>query len=204
VGALVSAEGQTAAELIARLRREILAPAPGLVDKLKAEVWRGIESQPRLAAPEPPDDPYGVKSKFGRPSTEETRTWGNKTSLQLQLVATQTVQAQTTQLVHVARRVPCTFSLQTILTLGPQNWSGEAVPTWFFVLAITIGVGQATDVLFRPIAFTSLQNSEQLTDFVQLPAHAIQSYLIVVCNDVANTGLHTIQVSQFAAPVTAL
>jgi hypothetical protein len=202
-----------------------------IVDELQQEAFgrkgvgyrldKLIASLDRLAAiarsgptmfSEGPDNVPGVKAHFLAPSEEDTRTWGNSTTLSF--VGASIGEAfvfPSTQLLHVSRKRPTTFLVTTIVILG-NGWAGEGVG-WNLFNTIIVGVGQTQAPVQRVLPLDPLIASLPLTagriaqvvDFVEVPANALQCN--VALSDTlgipVNPGPHDVLVTVLAAPIYA-
>lgn len=165
-------------------------------------------SHPR-AAPAPAgvvhghsDDAYGVTGHFLRPGTEETRTWGNSVQLLIPVVLVvgppiPFIGPSTTQLVHVSRRHPTTFSVFSVVDFGPI-----VATTLTIEIDHTIGVGSAQRTIRRIIPVVPIPGG-QVTDFVQYPVNALQGQIKISGTYTGPPTSLAFQLSMFAAPVMA-
>lgn len=161
---------------------------------------------------EGPDEVPGVKARFLKPSEEDTRTWGNSTSLSFVGSAVgELVNYPSTQLLHVSRKRPTTFLVTTVVVLG-NGWQGESTG-WTVFNTIIAGVGQTQAPVQRTlpldplIAALPLQYAGQISqvvDSVQLPANALQCNLTLASTQgPINDGPHDVLVTVIAAPIYA-
>jgi hypothetical protein len=129
---------------------------------------------------------YSADSKFGRAkeTEENTLTWG---ATQQIIVTAGEANQSTTQLVHVHRKRPTTYTIAVQLTLG-ANWSGQPAGDLILTIANIIGVGQAKCNLLR--TFTVL-------------AANVASFLSAV-NEVYTVPGTALQCTAMLSPVNAL
>ena len=188
---------------IEALRREV-EEGFDLGEYLERGPARGAAQQP--PARFDPNDAYGVRAEFGKPTNEDTRTWGNTTFIPSPpstfITAHDTsYEIQTTQLIHVSRRRPTSFNILTVLTLGAigsGNWAGENPVT--FTIQYIVGVGQTQVAFNRVITIATPSDGLQIINTDQYPLNSLQT----ACNlsGVANIdGAKFAAITQMCAPV---
>lgn len=158
-------------------------------------------------------DPYaalGVRAEFGKPTDEDTRTWGNSTVLIFQTLAFgHFTPVSTPQLIHVARRRPTSFNVLTVITLGnvgpdgaaAGGWTGEG--PWTLNANFFVGVGQASVAFSISIPIPTPTDGQQIVSTDQFPLNAIQSNCTLFPNSGSPTltAKKNVTIAQLAAPV---
>lgn len=185
---------------IEALRREV-EEGFDLGDYLERGPARGAAQQP--PARFDPNGAYGVRAEFGKPTNEDTRTWGNTAFLPTPPALFNTIHdnpfdIQTTQLIHVSRRRPTSFNILTVLTLGGANWTGEN--EWTLTIQYIVGVGQTQTAFNRVITIATPTDGLQIVNTDQYPLNSLQT----ACNlgGVAGiTGAKSATITQMCAPV---
>lgn len=187
------------------LRREAVAADRGfeLAEYLEREGIREFQSTLREEAERnsyDPEEAKGVHSTFLRSTEEDTRTWGNTSALNFTPAVGDVVAKVSTQLIHVSRRRPTTWTILTTLNLG-NGWTGEGA--WALVLSYTLGVGQANTTVLKPIAIAvPASGAQAVVNTDTVPAHAIQA--TATLRGVAVNGvLHETMLTMLAAPIYA-
>jgi hypothetical protein len=168
-------------------------------DRPGADPFQGLQNAPEGFDFTGKKGAYGAHASFLAPTEEDTRTWGNSQAICFDVKSFYLREQVSTQLVHVARRRPTTFTIKTILTFQ-QGWAGEG--PWNLVLSYTLGVGQTQDTITKTIAIPAPAVGLQVVDTDTLPANAIQAKGALVGAPTV-LGRHSALLSQFAAPVYA-
>lgn len=139
---------------------------------------------------------YPSRAAFLTESDEDTKMWGDTTSLTF--TGPELVNITSPQLVHVKRKRPATFQTLVTINLG-QGWTAEG--SFTFAIAYIVGVGQAQTALVIPITIASPANGAQVFDARQLPVTALQIQVAMAGNS-SISGPHDAQVTALVAPVT--
>lgn len=126
-------------------------------------------------APMMPGQAYSAESKFGlkKETDELTLTWG--ATQQIIVLAGEPAQP-TTQLVHVHRKRPTTYTVAVQLTLG-ANWTGQPPGNLVLLVSNIIGVGQAQCTLlqtFIVLAANVVTGASVVNQVYTVPATALQ------------------------------
>jgi hypothetical protein len=164
---------------------------------------RSLEEEPsRTGRAFDPHAALGIRAEFGKPTDEDTRTWGNAANLTIATIALGHFDSvPTQQLIHVARRRPTSFNILTVITLG-MGWTGETASNWVVNILYTIGVGQTQATFAVPVTIVSPANNTQIIQRDQFPANAINAYCVLSSTgSPALSGQKNLIISQFAAPV---
>jgi hypothetical protein len=154
--------------------------------------------KPGGPAPFDPHDTYGVRAEFGKPTDEDTRTWGN--SQIIQFVATpENLTLPTVQLIHVARRRPTSFNIITVVTFG-QGWLGTADACDLNIIYI-MGVGQTSISFINTLTIADPEPGSSFFHVDQFPLNAVQTQAQILVHPTNTGATYVTQVAQLAAPV---
>lgn len=159
-------------ELLAILRGEGGAVR---IDAEPRHVAKGGSIRGGYRAPMLPGKAYSAESKFGakKETDEYTLTWG--ATQQIVVLAGEATQP-TTQLVHVHRKRPTSYTVAVQLTLG-ANWNGQPPGDLILTISNFIGVGQAQCNLLRTftvLAAAVATGASVVNEVYTVPATALQ------------------------------
>lgn len=141
---------------------------------------------------------YSAKAAFLTESDEDTKMWGDSTSLSFTNAAPGEIGQTAPQIVHVSRKRPATFQTLVVFQLG-NGWTGEGAFEAF--VDYIVGVGQTRTTLTIGLPIPTPANGLQVFDARQLPVTALQIAVRLVGASVV-AGAHDVQVTALVAPVT--
>jgi hypothetical protein len=144
-----------------------------------------------------PDKAKGVQARFGAPTVEDTRTWGNQAIIQFDIVGPEARAIPTTQLIHVARSRPTSFNILTVVLFG-QGWDTENA-THIDIL-YTVGVGQTQCQFVNSIDVAAPATGLSIFNTDQFPLNAVQTQ-VSINGTFKNLSHHMVTITQLAAPV---